>query len=58
MPLHYTSRDVTLLLNALWTMFTQSQAERLLVALPWDESDEPRQMVLAELAQVLESWLT
>jgi hypothetical protein len=57
MPSQYTSRDIRLLLDALWSMFTQSQAERLVVAMPWDESDEPRLIVLADLASVLESWL-
>jgi hypothetical protein len=57
MPPQYTTRDVALLLEALWSMFTQSQAQRLMVAVPWDDTDEPRRMVLADLAALLERWL-
>jgi len=38
-------------------MFTQSQAQRPIVAVPWDDTDEPRRMVLADLAALLERWL-
>ena len=41
----------------MWGMFTQSQAQRLMVAVPWDDTDEPRRMVLADLAALLERWL-
>jgi hypothetical protein len=57
MPPQYSTRDVALLLEALWSMFTQSQAQRLMVAVPWDDTDEPRRMVLADLAALLERWL-
>lgn len=57
MPPQYASRDVELLLEALWAMFTESQARKLVVNVPWDESEEPSQMVLADLAALMESWL-
>ena len=58
MPPQYSTRDVELLLEAIWAMFTQSQAQRLVVSVPWDDSEEPRQIVLADLAAMLESWLS
>jgi len=57
MPAHYTPHDVELLLEALWAMFTESQAHKLMVSVPWDEQEEPQCMVLADLAALLESWL-
>ena len=57
MPAKYTVRDVEVLLDAQWQMFTESQAQKLKVAMPWGESDEPQQMVLADVAATLESWL-
>jgi hypothetical protein len=57
MPPQYTCRDVAFLLDALWSMFTESQSRQLTVAVPWDDSDEPRHMVLADLAELLSSWL-
>jgi RNase H-fold protein (predicted Holliday junction resolvase) len=48
---------VELLLTAIWNMFTEHQARRVVVAVPWDESDEPAQMALSKLAELLESWL-
>jgi hypothetical protein len=56
-PSRYTTHDVELLLTALWNMFTEHQARRVVVTVPWDESDEPTQMALSELANLLESWL-
>lgn len=57
MPPQYTSHDVECLLNALWGMFTESQAQRIVVAAPWDDSDEPHRMTVTELTRLLESWL-
>jgi hypothetical protein len=57
MPPQYSSREVELLLEALWNMFTESQAKRLVVAVPWDDAEEPQQILLADLAATLESWL-
>lgn len=57
MPTEYTQRDVETLLHALWTMFTESQARRLVVVVPWDSSEEPVQMTVADLATLLERWL-
>jgi hypothetical protein len=48
---------VELLLTALWNMFTEHQARRVKVAVPWDDSDEPAQLAVSELAELLESWL-
>lgn len=56
-PTEYTQRDVETLLHALWTMFTESQARRLVVAVPWDSSEEPVQMTVTDLATLLERWL-
>jgi hypothetical protein len=57
-PPQYAPRDIELLLEALWAMFTESQARKLVVSVPWDEQEEPQRMVLADLAALLESWLT
>lgn len=57
MPSQYTPHDVELLLEALWAMFTETQARKLMVNVPWDEHEEPQQIVLADLAALLESWL-
>src|SRR5690349_15771980 len=57
MPAKCAPRDVELLLVALWAMFTVEQARKLVVNVPWDESEEPSQMVLADLAALMESWL-
>jgi hypothetical protein len=57
MPPQYSSREVELLLETLWSMFTESQAKRLVVSVPWDDSEEPQQIMLADLAATLESWL-
>jgi hypothetical protein len=60
MPPQYAPHDVELLLEALWAMFTESQARKLVVSVPWgsgDEQEEPQRMVLADLAALLESWL-
>jgi hypothetical protein len=57
MPPRYAPHDVELLLEALWAMFTESQARKLVVSVPWDEQEEPQCMVLADLAALLESWL-
>jgi hypothetical protein len=57
MPAHYAPRDVEMLLEALWAMFTESQARKLVVSVPWEEHEEPQRMVLADLAALLESWL-
>jgi hypothetical protein len=57
MPVRYSAHEVEVLLDALWGMFTESQAHHLEVRVPWDEADEPRRMVLADLAALLESWL-
>lgn len=57
MPPQYSPHDIEQLLDALWVMFTESQARKLVVNVPWDESEEPSQMVLADLAALMESWL-
>ena len=57
MPVQYSVRDVEVLLDALWQMFTESQAKKLKVTMPWDESDEPQQIMLSDLAALLESWI-
>ncbi len=57
MPPQYTPHDIELLLEALWAMFSESQARKLLVSVPWDEHEEPQHMVLADLAALLESWI-
>jgi hypothetical protein len=60
MPAQYSTRDVELLLDALWGMFTQSQARQLEVQVPWDEGEgeeEPQRIRLADLAAQMESWL-
>jgi hypothetical protein len=57
MPPQYSLHDVELLLDALWAMFAESQARKLLVNVPWDNSEEPSQMVLADMAALMESWL-
>ena len=57
MPSEYTAHDVEVMLNMLWGMFSQSQSERLLVTVPWDDSDSPRKMTLNDLAGMLEGWL-
>ena len=57
MPSQYTTHDVELLLEVIWNMFTESQARKLRVTVPWDDSDEPQTMVLADVAALLESWL-
>jgi hypothetical protein len=57
MPPHYAPRDVELLLEALWAMFTESQARKLIVSVPWDDHEESQQIVLADLAALPESWL-
>jgi len=58
MPSGYSPRDVELLLDALWGMFTESQARQLVVSVPWDEgAEEPRRVALADLAAQMERWL-
>jgi len=57
MPVQYSAHEVEVLLDALWGMFTESQARQLEVQVPWDEADEPQRMVLADLAALLERWL-
>lgn len=57
MPPQWGTRDVELLLEMLWGMFTESQARRLEVTVPWDDSEEPRRMALADLAALMESWI-
>jgi len=56
-PAHYTAHDVELLLTSLWNMFTDHQAQRVMVAVPWDDSDEPVRLAVRDLAALLESWL-
>jgi hypothetical protein len=56
-PPQFGTRDVELLLETLWGMFTESQARRLEVMVPWDDSEEPRRMALADLAALMESWI-
>jgi hypothetical protein len=56
-PAQYSAHDVDLLLTSLWNMFTEHQARRVKVAVPWDDSDEPVQVAVSELAELLESWL-
>lgn len=58
MPSHYTKHDVELLLKALWIMFTEKQASKLIVPVPWDTTEEPQRMRIADLAILLESWLS
>ena len=58
MPLQYTNHDVECLLNALWGMFTEHQAQRIVVAAPWEDTEEPHRMTVTELTQLLESWLS
>jgi hypothetical protein len=41
----------------IYAMFTETQAHKLRVAVPWDESEEPETLVLADLAALIESWL-
>src|SRR5689334_21031694 len=57
MPPHFTRRDVENLLDVLWGMFTQREAEELVVTVPWDDADKPQRVRLAEFATLLESWL-
>ncbi len=57
MPPQYSAHDVEVMLNLLWGMFSESQSERLVVTVPWDESEAPRQMSLKDLAAILEDWL-
>jgi hypothetical protein len=38
-------------------MFTESQARRTQVAVPWDDADDPQRMTVTELTTLLESWL-
>ena len=57
MPSNYTARDVEVILDALWKMFTESQARKVKVLVPWDDSEEPQQMTVVDLATLLESWI-
>jgi hypothetical protein len=56
MPAKYTMHDLELLIEVLFMMFTETQSRKLRVAVPWDDSDEPETMVLADLVALLESW--
>ncbi len=57
-PIQYSAREVELLLELLWGMFTESQAHALEVQVPWDEGgEEPQQIGLADLAAQMERWL-
>ncbi len=56
MPSKYTMHDLELLLEVLYMMFTETQSRKLRVAVPWDDSDDPEMMVLADLVALLESW--
>jgi hypothetical protein len=57
MPSDYSPEFVQRLLDSLWNMFTETQAQKLIVSVPWDTSEQPSQMRLADLATLLESWL-
>ncbi len=57
MPPGYSTQDVEVILEALWGMFTQNQANRLIVAIPWDDSEEPLKVSLSRLVSIYESWL-
>lgn len=56
-PPQYSDHDLDLLLEVMFTMFTETQARKLRVALPWDDSGEPETMLLGEVAALIESWL-
>jgi len=56
-PPQYSDHDLDLLLEVFFTMFTETQARKLRVVLPWDESDDPETMLLGEVAALIESWL-
>jgi hypothetical protein len=56
-PPQYAPRDIELLLEALWGMFSESQAEQLVVAVPWEEGEALRRMRHIDFAALLESWL-
>ena len=56
-PPQYSDHDLDLLLEVLFTMFTETQARKLRVALPWDDSAEPETMLLGKVAALITSWL-
>ncbi len=56
-PARYTDHDLELLLEVFFTMFTETQSRKLRVAVPWDDTEEPETLVLADLAALIESWL-
>ena len=58
MPSHYNAHDIEVMLEALWTMFTESQSRKLKVIPPWSDDDEPLTMSLSQVAGILERWLT
>jgi hypothetical protein len=57
MPSSYSRHDVEFVLEILWGMFTESQSRKIQVKIPWDDSNEPATIKLADLAAILESWL-
>lgn len=57
MPSNFTTRDVEVILEALWHMFTEAQARKLVVAAPWDDSDDPPRMTLSAVAAVFAHWV-
>ena len=56
-PPQYSDHDLELLLAVFYTMFTETQARKFRVALPWDDSAEPDTVLLGEVAALIESWL-
>jgi hypothetical protein len=58
MPSNYSERDVEVLLSALWNMFTETQARKVRVTVPWDDSEDAPLMTVTELATLLEGWLS
>jgi hypothetical protein len=56
-PAKYSDHDLELLLEVIFAMFTETQSRKLRVAVPWDDTEEPETLVLADLATLIESWL-